>query len=85
MDNQWIPAKLLGPDLEQLRHKLTPLHAKAGDAVVMSPLTPHASGRNTTDRHRRVLHMEFAVEQPGQGLRWRDEAEILGRTDPTRP
>ena len=44
----------------------------------MSPLTPHASGRNTTERHRRVLHMEFAAEQPGEGLQWRDEAEILG-------
>lgn len=64
--------------LESWKSEAVPLVVKAGDAVIMCPLTPHASGRNSTNRHRRVLHMEFAAEQPGQGLRWRDEAEILG-------
>lgn len=70
--------KLSPEELRACAERLIPVHAKAGDAVIMSPLTPHASGRNTTSRHRRVLHMEFAAEDPGQGLRWRDEAEILG-------
>ncbi len=72
--------KLSPHELLACADHLIPMPAKAGDAVIMSPLTPHASGRNTTDRHRRVLHMEFAAEQPGQGLRWRDEAEILGQS-----
>ncbi|MEO1278023.1 MAG: phytanoyl-CoA dioxygenase family protein [Planctomycetota bacterium] len=77
--------KKLDPEaLGRLREYLRPARVEAGDAVVMSPLTPHASGRNTTDRHRRVLHMEFAGEEPSCGLRWRDEAEILGQP-PTRP
>lgn len=76
----------LGPrTLERLKDHLEPVPVLAGDAVVMSPLTPHASGRNTTHRHRRVLHMEFAGEDPGGGLRWRDEAEILGSDRATRP
>ena len=79
------PWKLTHEELQQTAESLLPMLAKAGDAVIMSPLTPHASGRNMTERHRRVLHMEFAAEQPGQGLRWRDEAEILGRAGPTRP
>lgn len=66
--------------LESWRSEAIPLVVIAGDAVIMSPLVPHASGRNTTSRHRRVLHMEFAAENPGQGLRWRDEAEILGQS-----
>jgi len=42
----------------------------AGDAVVMRPLLVHGSGRNSSSRERRVLHMEFAnAELPG-GLRW---------------
>lgn len=77
--------KLSPDDLQACVGDLIPMPAKAGDAVVMRPLTPHASARNTTDRHRRVLHMEFAAGQPGQGLRWRDEDEILGRASPTRP
>lgn len=70
--------KLDDRSLAQMALRARPLVVRAGDAVVMNPLVPHASGRNTTNRHRRVLHMEFAAEQPGQGLRWRDEAEILG-------
>jgi hypothetical protein len=75
-----VPNKLNEDSLAASRRRGIPLVVRAGDAVVVTPLTPHASGRNTTDRHRRVLHMEFAAEQPGQGLRWRDEAEILGQS-----
>lgn len=86
MDSEWRPTKLEQKELQKLAKQARPVVVRAGDAVVMSPLTPHASGRNTTDRHRRVLHMEFAAEQPGQGLRWREEGEILGEEPgPTRP
>ncbi len=78
-------AKLSPKELQVCAERLVPMPARAGDAVVMSPLTPHASGRNTSDRHRRVLHMEFAGEDPGGGLKWRDEAEILGCDPSTRP
>ena len=34
--------------------------ASAGDALLMRPLLLHASGRSTSRRHRRVLHIEYA-------------------------
>lgn len=44
--------------------------AEAGDVMLMRPLLLHASSRATTDRPRRVLHIEYAdFELPG-GLRW---------------
>lgn len=76
--------KLSADAFRRLAALVEPMVATAGDAVVMRPLVPHASGRNTTEHHRRVLHMEFTGEEPGGGLRWRDEAEILGQ-GPTRP
>lgn len=46
--------------------------AAAGDALVMRPFLLHASGRSTSNRPRRVLHLEYAgAELPG-GLAWRE-------------
>ena len=47
--------------------------AQAGDALLMRPLLLHASGRLTSDRPRRVLHLEYATEELPGGLKWRDE------------
>lgn len=47
--------------------------AQAGDALLMRPLLLHASGRSTSDRPRRVLHLEYAAEELPGGLKWRDE------------
>ena len=37
--------------------------AAAGDALLMRPLLLHASGRSTSDRPRRVLHLEYAGQE----------------------
>ncbi len=42
----------------------------AGDALLMRPLLLHASGRSTSPRHRRVLHIEYAAFQLPSGLQW---------------
>lgn len=44
--------------------------AKAGDALLMRPLILHASGRSTSSRHRRILHLEYAGFDLPHGLRW---------------
>lgn len=50
--------------------------ASAGDALLMRPLLLHASGRcSARDRHRRVLHVEYAAFTLPAGLRWHDEAQ----------
>lgn len=44
--------------------------AKAGDVLMMRPLLLHASGKSSSLRHRRVLHIEFADFDLPDGLQW---------------
>lgn len=46
----------------------------AGDALLMRPLLLHASGRSTSQRHRRVLHIEYAAFALPNGLHWHEAA-----------
>jgi len=48
--------------------------ASAGDALLMRPLLLHASGRSTSQRHRRVLHIEYAAFALPPELRWHEAA-----------
>ncbi|MGB8356447.1 MAG: phytanoyl-CoA dioxygenase family protein [Chthoniobacteraceae bacterium] len=48
--------------------------ASAGDALLMRPLLLHASGRSTSERHRRVLHIEYAAFVLPAELEWHDAA-----------
>lgn len=43
----------------------------AGGALLMRPLLLHASGRSTSNRHRRVLHLEYAGFDLPAPLLWR--------------
>ncbi len=45
-----------------------------GDALLMRPLLLHASGRCTTARPRRVLHIEYAGAALPGGLGWHEAA-----------
>lgn len=47
-------------------------NVKAGGVMIMKPLLLHASSKSTSDRNRRVIHLEFASKPlPGQ-LQWRE-------------
>jgi len=46
--------------------------AKAGDALLMKPMLLHASSRSTSERSRRVLHIEFAGFQLPMLLDWHE-------------
>ena len=48
--------------------------ASAGDVLLMRPLLLHASARSTADRHRRILHIEYAGFTLPEGLHWDDQA-----------
>jgi hypothetical protein len=48
--------------------------ARAGDALLMRPLLLHASGKSSGDRHRRVIHIEYAGFALPDGLAWHDGA-----------
>ena len=51
------------------------IHAHSGDVLAMRPLVSHSSGasQSGTNRHRRVLHLEFAgCEELPDGFRWHD-------------
>ncbi len=45
---------------------------KAGDALLMRPLLLHASSRSTSERRRRVLHVEFAGFSLPPPLAWHE-------------
>lgn len=51
------------------------LHAGAGDVLLIRPLVAHCSNRSRpqTQRHRRILHLEFAaVPELPDGFEWHD-------------
>jgi ectoine hydroxylase-related dioxygenase (phytanoyl-CoA dioxygenase family) len=45
----------------------------AGGAFLMRPLLLHASGRSTSPRHRRILHIEYAAFQLPEEIGWQEE------------
>ncbi len=51
------------------------IHAETGDVLAMRPLISHASGSSVpnTQRHRRILHLEFAASETlPDGYQWHD-------------
>ncbi len=51
------------------------VHAKAGDVLAMRPLISHSIGASKpgTQRHRRILHLEFAASAKlPDGMQWHD-------------
>jgi hypothetical protein len=48
----------------------------AGGAMLMKPLVLHASGRSTSARPRRVIHLEFSAEELPAGLAWRERLAL---------
>ena len=53
----------------QAGDEVTP-HLRAGDALLMRPLTVHASSPSAIASHRRVIHIEFATDDLPHGLEW---------------
>jgi ectoine hydroxylase-related dioxygenase (phytanoyl-CoA dioxygenase family) len=46
------------------------LTCKAGDVILIKPLTLHASSKSDSPSHRRVIHIEFCAVQLNGGLCW---------------
>lgn len=68
--------RLSSERIQELRTK-QPEHlcgARAGDALLIRPLLLHASSRSTSDRHRRVLHIEYAAFSLPAELAWHEAA-----------
>jgi hypothetical protein len=64
--------KLTAAEIAAARQDVTEFLCTAtqGDAYLMRPLLLHASSRSTSDRHRRVLHFEYAGCELSGGLAW---------------
>jgi ectoine hydroxylase-related dioxygenase (phytanoyl-CoA dioxygenase family) len=66
--------RLSSEQIRALRKQTTEVvcRASAGDIMLMRPLLLHASGKARANRHRRVLHIEYAgCDLPG-GLEWHE-------------
>ena len=48
----------------------------AGGAMLMKPLLLHASNRSTSNRPRRVIHLEFSAAELPPGLAWRERLAV---------
>ena len=48
---------------------------KAGSVQFMSPLLLHASSKSTSQRHRRVIHLELSFKELPGGLEWAERCE----------
>jgi hypothetical protein len=56
---------------------------RAGDVLLMRPLLLHASSRSTSERHRRVLHIEYAGFALPNELHWNEAVQGASmRSDP---
>ena len=68
--------RLAAPAIQEWRKREAETLCKAnkGDALLMRPLLLHASGRSTSSRHRRVLHIEYASFPLPHGLVWHEVA-----------
>jgi len=49
---------------------------KKGNAMLMKPLTLHASKRTLNDKQRRVIHMEFSNQELDGTLEWLEKCNI---------
>lgn len=58
----------------QAHHLPAVCEAAAGDVMLMRPLLLHASSKSQADRHRRILHIEYAGFTLPQGLQWHENA-----------
>jgi hypothetical protein len=69
-------AVLSDAEMRQLSGASTPqvLAVDAGDTVIVSPLTPHASRRTTRPSRRRVLHIEYCAKRLPAGVEWQEVA-----------
>ncbi len=49
---------------------------KRGGAMLMKPLTLHASTRTRNNKQRRVIHLEFCTQQLQKSLQWLEYSEL---------
>jgi ectoine hydroxylase-related dioxygenase (phytanoyl-CoA dioxygenase family) len=61
---------------EQLTTRETICPLRAGGVLVMRPLILHASSPALAPKHRRVLHLEFAVDALPHGLEWYERVRL---------
>ncbi|TLD68968.1 phytanoyl-CoA dioxygenase family protein [Phragmitibacter flavus] len=68
--------RLSSAEIQDVRTKLieTLCSARAGDALLMRPLLLHSSSRSISDKHRRILHIEYAGFHLPNGLSWHQAA-----------
>ena len=50
---------------------------KKGGVMLMKPLLLHSSNRNTNNKRRRVIHLEFSNQELPNGLNWAERMEVF--------
>jgi len=67
-----VHGRLSAVDISALRARESEVHCTAlrGDVILMRPLILHASSAATAPDHRRVLHIDYAIDGLPCGLEW---------------
>ncbi len=71
-----LHGRLSSSQIAEIRSKQESMKCvlKAGDALLMKPLLLHASGHSKSERHRRILHIEYAACELAPPLFWHPAA-----------
>jgi len=64
--------RLSSDQINQLRSSVTPqvCEVKRGGCLIMRPLLLHSSKKSINEKHRRVIHIEFAASELPHGIGW---------------
>ena len=75
-----LHGRLSSDDIRRYResHDAVTCPVPPGGVLLMKPLLLHASSASSMPQHRRVIHLEFAVDSLPGGVEWH---ERIGFTD----
>jgi hypothetical protein len=74
--NSHLGGVVVPTDIAAQTTMVTVCAVPAGGAMLMKPLLLHASNRSTSDRPRRVIHLEFSAVELPAGLAWRERRAV---------
>ncbi len=69
----------LDDEIQHITQNTLPTYTKAnkGDVLLLSPLTIHASEKNTLQKPRRVIHLEFSNKELPEPLKYNERIDLF--------
>ncbi|MCC6794730.1 MAG: phytanoyl-CoA dioxygenase family protein [Candidatus Hydrogenedentes bacterium] len=73
-----VKGRLSSDEINRLRGSIPPqvCEVKRGGCLIMRPLLLHSSQKSTNEKHRRVIHIEFAACDLPNGMNWFERSDF---------